>query len=320
MKKEFEKLPEANKTLETDPADKKANLLVGRFLCFVKNDWDGGLARLLLGAEGPLRIAVDKDVAAASGGAAERIDAGDQWKKLAANADPFQKKSFEGRALEWYLKAVDEATGLNKVRVDKHIQELSTADNKWRILSHQLNEPKSWRTTGKWTLDGKTATGEAQAVRELLRRILPTDCVIQFRHDDRAGASALPHLSCTTGQGPRLLARLRGGRQHPDILRRRSSIRPRAAPVPLQTWRGARCKVKLELPEGARSQASSTSVHRDDRRPRLAGAGLADIGRRRVLRREIIVLELPDLRRRPMRPDSCAMPKSALWARVDSQF
>jgi len=38
LKKEFDKVPEAYKTLETDPADKKANLLVGRFLCYVKND------------------------------------------------------------------------------------------------------------------------------------------------------------------------------------------------------------------------------------------------------------------------------------------
>ena len=179
LRKDFDKLPEANKTLETDPADKKANLMLGRFLCFVKNDWDAGLARLVLGSEGPLRVAVDKDVAAGSGGVPERIDAGDQWKKLAGAADPLQKKNLESRALFWYLQAVDDATGLNKVRVEKHIQELASADNKWVLLSHQMNDPKSWKTTGTWTLDGKTATGEEQASRELLLK-LPNDCVIEF--------------------------------------------------------------------------------------------------------------------------------------------
>ncbi|HEX3315723.1 MAG TPA: hypothetical protein VHR72_12560, partial [Gemmataceae bacterium] len=74
---EFEKLAEARKALESDPADKKANLLLGKFTCFVKNDWETGLARLLLGAEGEIQLAVDKDIAAAAGKGAERIQAAD---------------------------------------------------------------------------------------------------------------------------------------------------------------------------------------------------------------------------------------------------
>ena len=179
LRKEFDKVAEAYKTLETDPTDKKANLLVGRFQCYVKNDWDGGIARLLIGAEGPLRVAVDKDVAAASGGATERAEAGDQWKKLAASADPFFKKSLESRALHWYLEAVDEVTGLAKARVDKGIAELSNADTKWLILSHQINDPKNWQAKGSWTVDARSVMGEGQASRDLLVK-LPSDCVIQF--------------------------------------------------------------------------------------------------------------------------------------------
>jgi hypothetical protein len=195
LKREFDKLPEANKTLEKDPTDKKANLLVGRFLCYVKNDWDAGLVRLLLGAEGPLRVAVEKDVAAASGGETERIAAGDQWKKLAATAEPPLRSSLEGRALHWYLLSLDEATGLSKVKLEKSIQEMGTGENKWRILSHQMNDPKNWQTKGgNWTQEGKTVIGEGQASRAFQGKI-PSDCVIQFEMTIFRGDRTRIHLN-----------------------------------------------------------------------------------------------------------------------------
>ena len=33
-------------TLEKEPADPKANLAVGRYLCFFKGNWDQGLPKL----------------------------------------------------------------------------------------------------------------------------------------------------------------------------------------------------------------------------------------------------------------------------------
>ena len=195
---EFDKLVQANKTLETDPANKKANLLVGRFLCFVKEDWDTGLARLLLGADGPLRNAVDKDVAAASGGVNDRVEAGDLWRKFAATMDSVQKAAIEKRALHWYLLSVDELMGLPKLRVEKLIQEISPGDNKWYVLTSKLNDPKNWQTEGKWTMELGALHGAGTAERTFIPD-LPPECVIQFRMTVHKGLRPTVYLSRTKG-------------------------------------------------------------------------------------------------------------------------
>ena len=51
------------KTLESTPTDAAANVLIGRFLCFVKGDWESGLARLALGGDESLRATAEKDAA-----------------------------------------------------------------------------------------------------------------------------------------------------------------------------------------------------------------------------------------------------------------
>jgi hypothetical protein len=186
LRLEFDKLPDAEKKLENSPQDKKANLLVGRFQCFVKNDWETGLGRLLLGADGTLRATVDKDLAAKSGSAFDRVQAGDQWHKFAASTDPFQKFGLEARAVGWYIEAVPELTGLEKMRVEKLIADLGPPAVDFADLTRQMNDPKSWRAAGKWTYDGKTAEGDNAAVREFLGK-LPDNCVIQFRMGIKRG-------------------------------------------------------------------------------------------------------------------------------------
>ena len=72
LRKDFADLEAARRTLETKPADSMANRIVGRFDCFVRQRWDEGIARLLLGDDPALRDAVKKEVEAASGAQATR--------------------------------------------------------------------------------------------------------------------------------------------------------------------------------------------------------------------------------------------------------
>ena len=125
LRKEFDKLGDARKKLETAPTDGDANLLLGRFLCFVKNDWEAGLPRLVLGSDATLRAAAEKDDKANTGSATDKAEAGDVWYKLAASADALQKSNMMSRALARYRDAQSDATGLSKIKIEKRIEELT---------------------------------------------------------------------------------------------------------------------------------------------------------------------------------------------------
>jgi tetratricopeptide (TPR) repeat protein len=125
LRKDFEKLGDARKKLETAPTDPEANLIVGRYLCFVKNDWEGGLPRLVLGSDATLKAAAEKDDKANSGSSADKAEAADNWYKLGTSAEAMQKSSLMSRALLRYREAQSEATGLAKVKIEKRIEELA---------------------------------------------------------------------------------------------------------------------------------------------------------------------------------------------------
>jgi hypothetical protein len=158
LRKEYEKLSEAQKTLETKPTDGPANLLVGRFLCFVKNDWDAGVPRLVLGSDAALRDSAEKDAKAGSGAANDKVDAGDAWYKIGSDLDPLQKGNLQNRALRWYREALPDLTGLAKVKVDKRVEELAkTAPAaaieqvaKWPLIRNAIKaqQVKEWPTVG----------------------------------------------------------------------------------------------------------------------------------------------------------------------------
>jgi hypothetical protein len=158
LKKDFEKIAEAQKKVEATPTDGPANLLLGRFQCFVKNDWDSGLARLVLGNDEGMRVAAEKDAKAANGTANDKVEAGDSWYKIGESLDPLEKTNIHSRALHWYKESLGELTGLGKVRIEKRVDELAkttpAAANenlaKWTAIKNAVKsgEVKDWNIVG----------------------------------------------------------------------------------------------------------------------------------------------------------------------------
>lgn len=68
----------AEEQLKRHPDDPEANLIVGKFLCFVKGDWDGGIPHLSRGADRALAAAAKLDLARPSEPKAQ-VAAGDAW-------------------------------------------------------------------------------------------------------------------------------------------------------------------------------------------------------------------------------------------------
>jgi serine/threonine protein kinase len=83
----FAEYEEAVGRLETAPDDEVANGVVGRYLCFTKNDWEKGLAALKLSTAGPIRDLATRqsEMAVAKGNAEPRhaFELAGEWWSLA---------------------------------------------------------------------------------------------------------------------------------------------------------------------------------------------------------------------------------------------
>ena len=111
LAKSYEEVKAAMKVLEDKPTDPAANVVVGRYLCFAKGDWDKGVAMLALGNDDLRATAILELRGAASSD--EQMKLADAWWEL-SEKEGFAKKQLQGRARYWYQKASFEATGLVK--------------------------------------------------------------------------------------------------------------------------------------------------------------------------------------------------------------
>lgn len=121
-------------TLRAAPNDPFANLAVGRFLCFVKGDWERGLPMLSRGADPALRALADKEAASGNeiGGpadvAAALLALADGWWDLAERElIPGAKGAIRGHAAELYEQAAPELAGLAKAKAEKRAAEVAAA-------------------------------------------------------------------------------------------------------------------------------------------------------------------------------------------------
>jgi hypothetical protein len=116
----------ANETLEKNPTDPKANLAVGKHLCFVKGDWEQGVPMLALCGDAGLKAAAEKDIAADKDPKA-KLPAGDAWWNLAESEEGMAREQMRQRAVAWYRQAQPLATGLTAVKIEKRIHEAEQA-------------------------------------------------------------------------------------------------------------------------------------------------------------------------------------------------
>ncbi len=113
-------IKEAIATLHKTPADPEANLTVGKYKCFSKGDWDGGLPMLALGSDETLKALAAKELAGAVS-SDDQARLGDGWWSLAETKDGIAKKQVQERAAFWYRKALPGLSGLVKDKAEKRL-------------------------------------------------------------------------------------------------------------------------------------------------------------------------------------------------------
>jgi hypothetical protein len=104
-KSSFEVVKKSLTDYRADPKNNEAASVVGRYLCFIKGDWDGGLPLLVRGGPETLQDIARMDLEGA-GDAKAAIDLGDAWWELskAAKINAYREGAID-RALIWYQKA-----------------------------------------------------------------------------------------------------------------------------------------------------------------------------------------------------------------------
>lgn len=107
--------------LKQTPSDPAANLSAGRYLCFVKNEWDGGLRMLALSTDPVLKKLAAAELAPPPT-ADDTVRAADGWWDFAARqSDPRARAAITAHAATLYARALPDLTGLRKTQVEQRI-------------------------------------------------------------------------------------------------------------------------------------------------------------------------------------------------------
>ncbi len=197
LAKAYEDVKAARLTVEKTPDDPEANLAVGKYLCFVKGDWDRGLAMLALGKDEALKALAKQEIDGAAS-STEQARLGDGWWSMAEDKEKTLKKQMQARAGYWYRKALPGLTGLMKAKVEKRLAVVDSMTQvpqsnpfprlQWVDLLKEV-DPARDQVAGKWTRSGNTISvdpGQTTA-----RLVLPAivegsyDLMVQFTR--RAG-------------------------------------------------------------------------------------------------------------------------------------
>lgn len=133
-KKLWEDAEQAAALLATSPEDAAANLKLGRYLCFVKGEWDVGLPHLAQGSDAQLAKLAELETMNPQ--RADSLALANQWYEWGEKAPESDKSGALLRAQHWYTSALPSLAGLDRTIAEKKLEELqdkvvdTTASNK----------------------------------------------------------------------------------------------------------------------------------------------------------------------------------------------
>ncbi len=126
MRQEAAEVQAAQERLAHHSDDAAAHLLVGRYYCMEKNDWDSGLPHLIRGGDAELTAIAQLELAGAAK-PTEQVTLADAWWDLADrrrdSSDAPLAKGMRTRAVYWYRRAMPQLSGFGQSKAQKRIAE-----------------------------------------------------------------------------------------------------------------------------------------------------------------------------------------------------
>lgn len=135
----YERIEQARKSLASSPNDPSANEQVGKYDCFEKGNWDRGLPRLALAADGQLKRLAEQDLARPAD-ADDLLELADGWWTLAEHFEGRARLNLLRRAALWYQKAEPGLSGLNQAKARRRLEQLAELEAQGRKTTGQTQE------------------------------------------------------------------------------------------------------------------------------------------------------------------------------------
>ncbi len=126
LKARFASVKKALDALTDRPDDSDANLTVGQWYCFTRGNWNKGLPLLQKGADSKLAKLAEQDLGQPKE-IKERIALADAWWDLADSEQGPTRAVIQARACHWYEMVLAKLSGLDKLKVEKRLESLSSA-------------------------------------------------------------------------------------------------------------------------------------------------------------------------------------------------
>jgi hypothetical protein len=122
-KEKFRQTAKYAEQLKTDPKNAEANLEMGKFCCFVKNDWETGLPRLTKGNDPALKELAEQSLDQ-SAPAEQIVKVASRWWDVAEKLKGLEREHVRLYCGELYRTALPNLTGLKKTQAEQRIAEI----------------------------------------------------------------------------------------------------------------------------------------------------------------------------------------------------
>ena len=125
MQAAFADYKTAQEQLKKDPKDGPANTIVGKYVCFVRDEWEKGLPLLALSNDTTLRNLAESELAQPTVGDVQ-LEVAEGWWDQGDDEDDLRKGHLQAHARHWYELAAPALSGLSKIKAEKRLASASS--------------------------------------------------------------------------------------------------------------------------------------------------------------------------------------------------
>lgn len=152
MEADFRGAEKARRTLQTNPDDGGSLRVLGRYLCFLRDDWDEGLPLLARCPEETISAAAKAELGGIGNDPRKMLAVAELWIAAAEENSKEDEKGSGKRALYWLEKALPVSGGLTTARIKKKLETIGRylPPLSRPLVEFQAVEKKvgSWRPPG----------------------------------------------------------------------------------------------------------------------------------------------------------------------------
>ncbi|HXG61752.1 MAG TPA: hypothetical protein VNO22_10270 [Planctomycetota bacterium] len=152
----------AEAILSNNPEDASANLVLGKYLAFVREDWDRAVSFLSKGSDPALKRAALEEQSPVQDGQ-QKVRIGDAWIDATKKFPSFREEIY-GRAIYWYMKALQDLDEVGRMKLIERARKMSASPGGRGVIRGQARNWDPFAGTGS-SLDGTFSHSGRVSVR-----------------------------------------------------------------------------------------------------------------------------------------------------------